>query len=178
MNQIKLVNEITINDKELQDRCMKFAIECTKTTSEFNIRNGSTSNVSKLINDRYNAVLAEWAVYFHVIQNGGSCQEPDMEIYEAKQKSHGADLVLTDGTELSIKSQLRDSVNRVGMSFLTMKWAFNSQKHRRVMYVICEPNNVFKVYKCGALKDMIKGECKYEKARATKDAFYLTIGRN
>ncbi|HEC64295.1 MAG TPA: hypothetical protein ENI23_03275 [bacterium] len=87
---------ININSS-IELKCRKFAKECVGTNKGYYARARNQSNASKVEQDILLGKVCEYAVWEFL---GKEIEEPDTEIYQAKDKKHSADL----GTDYHIKS--------------------------------------------------------------------------
>lgn len=175
MNEMIFLAKVELKDSDLKMKVKKFSLDCTETTYAFNSANGSTSDKLKLINDRYHATMAEWAVWKHLTNKGLVLDKPDMVVYEKNQKKHGPDLSI-NGIGLSIKSQTISAIRHYKeMSFMTMKWAYAGQVDSLVFYVVCNLDDSYSIFSVGRFGDLIKSSPRSVRAQQTKDAFYLKI---
>lgn len=75
-------------------------------------------NREKVLKDICVGKIAEFAIHSFFKQRGIDCTEPDVNVYEAKKKSFGADLIISCIKHIHVKSQLESSAKRYGTSWM------------------------------------------------------------
>jgi hypothetical protein len=102
-------------DSSTADRCREFAADCAVTNlAAYKRRN--QGNIEKITEQILTGKLCEFAVSILL-----GCDEPDLKIYAAKDKSYDADLS-SDGRNIHVKGQSRDSASRYGVSWSFSVW--------------------------------------------------------
>ena len=112
--------------EELITKCEQFALDRIGLSEDLYRKRGEDRK-SKMVEDIKVGTMAEWAVFRYLSENMPECAEitaPDMEIYTAKNKSFGADLIYTAVDykfNFHIKSQTYKSASQYGASWLFQK---------------------------------------------------------
>lgn len=118
-----LLGEVSLKinvTNDMIERSTEFANSVIDTNvNQYARRN--QGNREKILKDICVGKIAEFAVHHYFKIHGVDCTEPDVNIYQAKKKNFGADLITTldsDITHVHVKSQLMSSANRYGMSWM------------------------------------------------------------
>lgn len=81
-----------------------FANESAKS-SQANYKQRNQSNLSKIKNDIFLGKVAEYSIYNYYVSKGFKITAPDIQIYQAKNKSFDADLTIIDKNQnIHVKS--------------------------------------------------------------------------
>ena len=118
-------------NKEDIGKCEAFANECVGTN---NYARRGQKNVTKRIADIIQGKMAELAVAYALTDMGMEVTAPDFEVYTAKNKKHGTDL-LVNGKPVEIKSQAIESMKNYGASWLLEKRAIEKIKDH--LFIFC-----------------------------------------
>lgn len=126
----------------------------TKKSTEFANKEYETSkkqrakrnqtNKQRIIQQNITGKIGEFAVMFHFLDQGRDINSPDMEIYTYK-KSFDADLTL-DGVGLHVKSQSKDSYDRLGKKTWTFQYGGLGSGHKDPLTYKKSMENVVFVY--------------------------------
>lgn len=102
------------------------------------------NNKQRIIQQNITGKIGEFAVMFHFLDQGRDINSPDMEIYTYK-KSFDADLTL-DGVGLHVKSQSKDSYDRLGKKTWTFQYGGSGSGHKDPLTYKKSTENVVFVY--------------------------------
>lgn len=102
------------------------------------------TNKQRIIQQNITGKIGEFAVMFHFLDQDRDISSPDMEIYTYK-KSFDADLRL-DGVGLHVKSQSRDSYDRLGKKTWTFQYGGSGSGHKDPLIYKKLTENVVFVY--------------------------------
>ena len=80
---------------EIMDSCLEFAKDSGKGNDGMYASRGQSDSMKTMM-DRYYGKIAEWGVHDYLTRLGKHPTEPDMEIYDVKDKSFDADLQTHD----------------------------------------------------------------------------------
>lgn len=167
-------------DKRLLKKCKDFAAKRVGGSYDIYAFRGE-SRADKLFEDILIGALGEWGVKKYVESLGHVCNDPDMKIYNKRNKSFDADLKV-DEVFVHVKSQGMRSVKRYGNSWLMQasdKLVSSPENDHLFAFtnVNLEDNTVKILGFCWAV-DMVYGECKVWSYRTTKVAIYLEDIKN
>lgn len=76
---------------------------------------------NKIFHQILNGKIAEYCAYFYLKNKKYNCTKPDLEIYDVKNKSHDADILVNQKTKIHVKSITIESYKKYGISFLVEK---------------------------------------------------------
>lgn len=79
----------------IMNDCLDFAKKSGESNDPMYALRGQNNNFKTMM-DRYYGKIAEWAVYYHLISLNLNPSEPDMSIYDVKEKNFNADIYTTN----------------------------------------------------------------------------------
>lgn len=172
MRCFETLKEVRLN-VALIDKARCFAKEVTATT---NYRDSRQFSSAKIEHDHFISKLGEEAVRLVFEKFGKKVKGPDYTIYQKKQKSWDADLVV-EGVPLAVKTQGAEAAKKYGLS-----WTFQAGSERRdpmlgrddawVCFVALTSSYVATVYPPYQIKNLKFREPKLKKLKGSKLVVY------
>lgn len=160
-------------------KCREFAEKCVITNIDAYKRRNQ-SNPDKIIEQIITGKLGEFAVA-EILGFG----EPDLQIYEAKNKSYAADLV-GEGKDIHVKAQTRDSAGKYGTSWSFSTWDSLITKPKPIDFIgLCVVDgpevDFYGLFQMDTVKQLLREPVLYQ-LRASKRVLYwedlLKFGEN
>jgi len=164
-------------DDETVKKAREFADLVVKT---INYSDSNQFNLSKIANDHFISKIGEEAVKKTFESLGKSVEGPDYAIYEKKEKTWDADLLIDDGVEIAVKTQKKSTADRFGLS-----WTFQASPQRRdiildnkeawAVFVECnDKDSSFDctIYPPYQIKELTFGEPKLDYLKGKKKVVY------
>jgi hypothetical protein len=87
--------ETYIATEQIMNDCLQFAKDSSNSNDGMYARRGQVNNMKTMM-DRYYGKIAEWATFDYLTKLNLHPIEPDMKIYDVKDKSYGADIQTVD----------------------------------------------------------------------------------
>lgn len=130
--------------------------------------------------DIISGAMAEFACYYYLKERGLEISEPDLNIYDAKDKSYSADLV-SGKKKFHVKSQTKRSQRRYGNSWLLQRYDKIVQKPLQGHYLMLCTTDIDEANVellgiptiCSIHRTDSWEECKVWSFRKTKVALYM-----
>ena len=164
-------------EPSIVEKCKKFAEDRVVLSAKLYKHRGETKT-EKMIEDIIIGTMGEFGVYNYLSSKGVVVSEPDLQIYDKRNKKHGADLI---GTEhrINIKSQSTSSIKRYGHSWLFQRTdklvSVPSDMEYCAFTAVDGVLNTVEIVAVVRAKDLIPfySECRVPMYRHSKLALYL-----
>lgn len=143
--QLKKINLVAPSSYQ-EKLCSLFSAEVYITNKDmYSSRN--QNNEDKVKSDIYFGKMAEFAVYNYLLSINRKCSTPDIMIYQAKQKSYDADLIVNDSVPLHVKSCINSPTYGNSWVFQPNDSLVNSpNENETIALVVMEYNLTFSGY--------------------------------
>ncbi|MFZ2187324.1 MAG: hypothetical protein WAV46_01720 [Candidatus Moraniibacteriota bacterium] len=166
-------------DDEIIKKAKEFA---DKVVGTINYGDSNQFDLIKIANDHFISKIGEEAAKKVFESLGKNVQGPNYTIYEKKEKSWDADLLIDSSVEVAVKTQKKSAADRFGLS-----WTFQASPERRdiildnkdawVVFVECnDKDGSFDctVYPPYQIKELTFGEPKLDYLKGKKKVVYAT----
>ena len=162
-------------DAETYQKCRKFAEDRLALSANLYKRRGE-HNEAKISDDILIGTLGEFGVYKYLTEKGILVSEPDLKIYEKRNKTFASDL-RNETLDIAVKSQAPSSIKRYGASWLFQRSDKLVSAPNDRSYIAFTSVDGMVVEILGIVKavDLLPyyAECKVPMYRGTKVALYL-----